>query len=144
MTAQKLCIIFVQKLRLASLPALAVRALRCPLYMTQVFNKFADSCAWLGGPCALQLVVDGYVNMLRDCQVGNAGTAQMFSRRQAFLVKKLDSDSDGDGYHYDSDDSLPSVAEEENWYNFEETDWSMERLQRLKVDCLHVKTCTGV
>lgn len=107
-----------------------------------MYTQCADSCVWLGNPCALQLVVDGYVHMLRDFQVRNAGIAEMFTRQEAFLVKKSESDYDADGYHYDSDESLPSVAEEEYWYNFEETDRSLERLQRFQVDSPRMKTST--
>lgn len=58
------CTLVVQKIRLASQPYQVKTALVFPLYLTPVFNKFADSCAWLGNPCALQLCVDPYVNML--------------------------------------------------------------------------------
>ena len=57
----------------------------------------------------------------------------MFTRYEAFAAKPSESNFDPDGYEYDSDDSLPPIAEKDVWYSFENTERSMARLKKLEV-----------
>ncbi len=92
-----------------------------PRYMTETFNQYAQACAWLGGPCGLAYYVDGYVNMLRDFQVGNAGIAQVIARHEDKCNRPQEEDTEFcDDCVYDSDDSMPTIAEREDWYPFDQ------------------------
>lgn len=57
-------------------------------FLPRTFTRYTASCPWVGAPCALPQMGDGYCHLLRDVQGDNAGVAQVLASSKARLHKQ--------------------------------------------------------